>query len=133
MAVQVDRSLASEPLSATPTPLRRDERGTWWIILEDGHAWPLTLSGLTIGRQPGHHLLLQTDSPESAHNEGYAELLPAGDGYLLLSFGMEELLVNGQPVQGSHLVCDEDRVTIGSSSFTFVRRSAASMALSAEA
>ena len=85
------------------------------LVTRDGTINPIPDSGLEIGRDPACGLALSSKDVSRRH----ARIAPGLLGYVLTDLSTNGILVNGAPVEKSHVLGHRDVITIGSVELVF--------------
>ena len=85
------------------------------LVTRDGTISPIPDSGLEIGRDPACGLALSSKDVSRRH----ARIVPGLLGYILTDLSTNGILVNGAPIEKSHLLGNRDVITIGSVELVF--------------
>ena len=85
------------------------------VSLVDGKEYNVPAGGLVFGRDASCDVVV----PQAEVSRRHAEIVPAEQGYLVKDTSANGLFVNGERVQGEHLLARADVVRIGSEEFRF--------------
>ncbi len=85
------------------------------LTTRDGTVTPIPDSGLEIGRDPACGLALASKDVSRRH----ARIAPGLLGYVLTDLSVNGILVNGAPIDRSHVLGHRDVITIGSVELVF--------------
>jgi len=85
------------------------------LVTRDGTVNPIPDSGLEIGRDPACGLALSSKDVSRRH----ARIAPGLLGYVLTDLSTNGILVNGAPIDRSHVLGHRDVITIGSVELVF--------------
>src|SRR3954468_15034145 len=85
------------------------------VSLVDGKEYTIPAGGLVFGRDASCDVVV----PQSEVSRRHAEIIPAESGYVVKDISANGLFVNGDRVQGQHLLSRADIVRIGDEEFRF--------------
>jgi len=85
------------------------------VSLVDGKEYGIPADGLVFGRDAACDVVV----PQAEVSRRHAEILPEATGYFVKDISSNGVFVNGERVQGEHLLARADIVRIGSEEFRF--------------
>ncbi|MDB4912505.1 MAG: hypothetical protein JWM95_149 [Gemmatimonadetes bacterium] len=85
------------------------------VSLVDGKEYSIADGGLVFGRDASCDVVVAQNDVSRRH----AEIMPADQGYMLRDTSANGLYVNGEKVQGSHILARADIIRVGAEEFRF--------------
>lgn len=85
------------------------------VSLVDGKEYPIPASGVVFGREAGSDIVVAQPEVSRRH----ASIAPTDAGYVLQDLSTNGVWVNGNRVEGSHLLARSDVVRVGTEEFRF--------------
>lgn len=108
-----------EPAATAPhfagTDVATAPTGGRLVSLVDGREYPITATGVVIGRDAGCDVVV----PNAEVSRRHAEIVPAQAGYVLTDLSTNGVFVNGDRVKYSTLLGRGDVIRLGSEEFRF--------------
>jgi hypothetical protein len=112
--IQTREPAATAPHFA-PTDGATAATGGRLVSLVDGREYPISATGLVIGRDVGCDVVV----PQGEVSRRHAEIVPAQSGYVLTDLSTNGVFVNGDRVKYSALLGRGDVIRLGSEEFRF--------------
>ena len=85
------------------------------VSLVDGKEYQIPAAGVVFGREAGSDVVVAQPEVSRRH----ASIAPSENGYVLQDLSTNGIWVNGERVQGSHLLARSDVVRVGTEEFRF--------------
>jgi pSer/pThr/pTyr-binding forkhead associated (FHA) protein len=85
------------------------------VCLTDGREYTIGIAPLVFGRDAGSDVVVSGSEVSRRH----AEIQVTGDGYVLMDFSVNGILLNGQRMGRRHLLARADVIRIGNDEFRF--------------
>jgi FHA domain-containing protein len=112
--LQAREPAATAPSFASPA-VATAATGGRLVSLVDGREYPITVTGVVIGRDAGCDVVV----PNAEISRRHAEIVPAQAGYVLTDLSTNGVFVNGDRVKYSALLGRGDVIRLGSEEFRF--------------